>query len=110
MRKFTPLLFAGTLAACSAAQIQTVSQDFVNAVDAGTVAACAYLPEFNAVANVFAALSYVGTVQQVVDAICAGAVKNVAALQSRRRLSVQQSTFTIIVNGQPVVITGHYVN
>ena len=115
MRKIASLLLAGTLGACAnGVTPTTITQDFFNAVAAGTVATCHYLPDFDSVANLFVSLGYTQLVKTFVDDICAGAVaNNPVAAQGRlntRRLSVQQSTFTVIVNGQPVVITGHYVN
>jgi hypothetical protein len=115
MRKTASVLLAGLLGACAnSVTPTTITQDFFNAVAAGTVATCHYLPDFDAVTNLFVSLGYVQIVKTFVDDICAGAIANnpvaAAGRISARRLSVQQSTFTVIVNGQPVVITGHYVN
>jgi hypothetical protein len=101
-RTFVAAAFAAALTAC--ATTGTTTTITIADVQNAAVAACQFLPDATTIANILTASPVAATAESVAAIICA-AVGNQPAAAVRHRATAP----FIIINGQTIPITGHFV-
>jgi hypothetical protein len=94
--------FAVALASC--ATTGTGGTVTIGDVQNAAIAACQFLPDASTIANILTASPIAATAEGIAAIIC-GAVTGQPAAGVKRRATAP----TVVVNGQTIPITGHFV-
>jgi hypothetical protein len=119
MRKIIALVAAGFLglsvAGCNSVSTSTVTPAVVTTVadvQAIVTSVCGFVPAASTIASIITANPAVATGSQIANIVCQAVTNASTTTKSavRARKGVDAPVATVVVNGQTVVIKGHFTN